>query len=320
MREDQGLAGDAGSGAGTIVMERDATEHPVMERSDVMETVERIGRSLVQRYPARQGTVGLVPAQRQAPDIDTVDTLWAAYKFEGSRWAREQLIVHYLPLVTAVANRIAARLPSSVDNADLVSYGTFGLIDAIEKYETDRAVRFESYASSRIRGAILDELRALDWVPRSVRSKSRAIDRAYAELEAELYRRPTQDEVADRLGLTRAELSGALAQVATGSVAALDEVMGSDSSAGQPLSERLADDDAIDPLGQVESQETSHLLARAIEKLSERERLVVVLYYFERRTLAQIGRVLGVTESRVSQIHNAAVGRLRAFMYQAEAA
>ncbi|MCL2850011.1 MAG: FliA/WhiG family RNA polymerase sigma factor, partial [Micrococcales bacterium] len=241
-------------------------------------------------------------------------------KVEGSTWAREQLIVHYLPLVTTVASRIAARLPSSVESADLVSYGTFGLIDAIEKYETDRAVRFESYASSRIRGAVLDELRALDWVPRSVRSKSRAIERTYTELEAELSRRPTQAEVADRMGLTSAELSGALAQVATGSVAALDEVMTSDSSAGQPLSERLADDDAADPLGEVESQETSHLLARAIEMLSERERLVVVLYYFERRTLAQIGRVLGVTESRVSQIHNGAVGRLRAVMYEAEAA
>ncbi|MCL2465892.1 MAG: FliA/WhiG family RNA polymerase sigma factor [Micrococcales bacterium] len=292
-----------------------------MERSDVMETVERIGATLVRRYPARRATVGRVPTQRLAPDIDTVESLWAAYKFEGSSWAREQLIVHYLPLVTAVANRIASRLPSSVDSADLVSYGTFGLIDAIEKYETDREVRFESYASSRIRGAILDELRALDWVPRSVRSKSRAIERAYSELEAELSRRPTQAEVADHMGLTSAELSGALAQVATGSVAALDEVMTTDSSVGgQPLSERLADDDALDPLGEVESQETSHLLARAIEKLTERERLVVVLYYFERRTLAQIGRVLGVTESRVSQIHNAAVGRLRAYMYEAEAA
>lgn len=284
-------------------------------------TVERIGDALVRRYPARPGAVGMIPTQRISPDVDPVESLWTAYKVEGSRWAREQLIVHYVPLVTTVANRIAARLPSSVDSGDLVSYGTFGLIDAIEKYETDRAVRFESYASSRIRGAILDELRAMDWVPRSVRSKSRAIDKTYAELEVELSRRPTQAEVADRMGLTSAELSGALAQVATGSVAALDEVLTSSGSVGgQPLSERLADDDAVDPLGEVESRETSHLLARAIEMLSERERLVVVLYYFERRTLAQIGRVLGVTESRVSQIHNAAVGRLRTVMYEAEAA
>ena len=284
-------------------------------------TAERIGEALVRRYPARPGAVGLIPTQRTSPDVDPVDALWTAYKVEGSPWAREQLIVHYVPLVVTVASRIASRLPSSVDHADLVSYGTFGLIDAIEKYETDRAVRFESYASARIRGAILDELRALDWVPRSVRSKSRAIDKTYAELEAELFRRPTQAEVADRMGLTRAELSGALAQVATGSVAALDEVLTSDSSTGgQPLSERLADDDAADPLGEVESLETSHMLARAIEALSERERLVVVLYYFERRTLAQIGRVLGVTESRVSQIHNVAVGRLRTAMHEAEAA
>ncbi|MDR3068093.1 MAG: FliA/WhiG family RNA polymerase sigma factor [Cellulomonas sp.] len=288
-----------------------------------METVvdATLGEALARRYPARPGAVGLIPTQRTSPDVDPIETLWSAYKVEGSRWAREQLIVHYVPLVTAVANRIGARLPSSVDQADLVSYGTFGLIDAIEKYETDRAVRFETYASSRIRGAILDELRALDWVPRSVRSKSRAIDKTYAELEAELSRRPTQVEVADRMGLTLAELSGVMAQVATGSVAALDEVlMSDDSTGGQPLSDRLSDDDAPDPLGEVESQETSHLLARAIEMLSERERLVVVLYYFERRTLAQIGRVLGVTESRISQIHNIAVGRLRTAMFAAEAA
>ncbi|MCL2089629.1 MAG: FliA/WhiG family RNA polymerase sigma factor [Micrococcales bacterium] len=297
-----------------------------MERSDVMETaldtaLDTTVGQLARRYPAHPGTVGLIPTQRTSADVDPVEALWAAYKVEGSRWAREQLIVHYVPLVSTVASRIAARLPSSVDSGDLVSYGTFGLIDAIEKYETDRAVRFETYASSRIRGAILDELRAMDWVPRSVRSKSRAIDKTYAELEAELSRRPTQAEVADRMGLTAAELSGALAQVATGSVAALDEVLTTDSSVGgQPLSERLADDDAVDPAGEVESQETSHLLARAIEMLNERERLVVVLYYFERRTLAQIGRVLGVTESRISQIHNAAVGRLRTAMNEAEAA
>lgn len=289
-----------------------------------METVvdPTVGEALARRYPARPGAAGMIPTQRTSPDVDPVEALWSAYKGEGSRWARDQLIVHFVPLVSTVAGRIASRLPSSVDQGDLVSYGTFGLIDAIEKYETDRAVRFETYASSRIRGAILDELRAMDWVPRSVRSKSRAIDKTYAELEAELSRRPTQVEVADRMGLTSAELSGALAQVATGSVAALDEVMtSSDSSAGgQPLSERLADDGAADPLGEVESQETSHLLARAIEMLSERERLVVVLYYFERRTLAQIGQVLGVTESRISQIHNAAVGRLRTSMSEAEAA
>ena len=306
-----------------LVMEHGATLDGATERSHVMEpTIQATaGLRLSRRYQPRPGTLGLIPTQRTSPDIDPVEALWAAYKVEGSRWARDQLIVHYVPLVATVASRVAARLPSSVDQGDLASYGTFGLIDAIEKYQMDRAVRFETYASARIRGAILDELRALDWVPRSVRSKSRAIDKAYTELEAELSRRPTQAEVAQRMGLTCAELSGTLAQVATGSVAALDEVLSSDGSVGgQPLSERLADDDAPDPLGEVESQETSHLLARAIEALSERERLVVVLYYFERRTLAQIGRVLGVTESRVSQIHNAAVGRLRIAMFQAEAA
>ncbi|MCL2455205.1 MAG: FliA/WhiG family RNA polymerase sigma factor [Micrococcales bacterium] len=291
-----------------------------------------VGQTLVRRYPARPGAAGLIPTQRTAAgaliptqrtaaDVDPIDALWASYKVEGSVWAREQLILHYVPLVTAVAGRIAMRLPSTVDQGDLVSYGMFGLIDAIEKYETDRAVRFESYASARVRGAILDELRALDWVPRSVRSKSRAIDRAFADLENELHRSPTQAEVAERLGLTTDELAATRAQVATGSVAALDEVLsGEDQPGGQPLGDRLPDDGAPDPLGEIEAMETSHLLARAIESLNERERLVVVLYYYERRTLAQIGRVLGVTESRVSQMHNAAVGRLRSTMREAEAA
>jgi RNA polymerase sigma factor for flagellar operon FliA len=195
----------------------------------------------------------------------------------------------------------------------------FGLIDAIEKFETDRAVRFESYASARIRGAILDELRAMDWVPRSVRSKARAIDRAYGELESQLHRAPSQDEVAARLGLTRAELGSVLGQVASVNLAALDEVLSNDEgSGGVSMGDRIGDERASDPENEVEAVETSYLLSRAIETLAERERLVVVLYYFERRTLADIGRVLGVTESRVSQMHTAAMGRLRHQMREAE--
>ena len=146
--------------------------------------------------------------------VEEIDALWEGYKVSQSPQARESLILHYAPLVAAVAGRVGMRLPSTVEQADLVSYGMFGLIDAIEKYQTDRSVKFESYASSRIRGAIIDELRAMDWVPRSVRTKARSVDRAYAELEATLHRTPTEEEVARHLEMPvedlRADLLPAL--------------------------------------------------------------------------------------------------------------
>ncbi len=289
----------------------------------------------------RPGTAptGLVPQQRAvaavagpaatapavaAPELATetlgVDALWARFTEERCPRTRERLIMHYVPLVTAVAGRLGMRLPSTVEHADLVSYGMFGLIDAIEKYRTDRAVKFESYASSRIRGAIIDELRAMDWVPRSVRTKARAVDRAYGELESALHRAPTEAEVAQRLEVPVAELRAVYTQLAAVNIAALDELLaGSDDRPGAAtLADTLGDRRAEDPAGSVEAQETKYLLARAIECLGERERLVVVLYYYESMTLAEIGRVLGVTESRISQIHTAAMVRLRTRLLDAE--
>ncbi len=249
-----------------------------------------------------------------------VDATWQLFKATGDRNAREVLILHYAPLVTMVANRVGAGLPTSVEQSDLVSYGMFGLIDAIEKYETDRAVKFETYASSRIRGAIIDELRAIDWIPRSVRTKARAVDRAFAELESELHRAPSEAEVAHRLSISVHELRGVFSQLATVNVAALDELLGSGSERGDALSllDTLEDAGAVDPQGSVEVQETKLLLARAIERLGEREKIVLVLYYYENMTLAEIGRVLGVTESRISQMHTAAMLRLRTYLQEAE--
>ena len=288
----------------------------------------------------RPGTApsGVVPQQRTSPTDDDVivfveeqaaaevdlstplDAAWERFTATRCPQAREHLIVHYVPLVTAVAGRIGMRLPSTVEHADLVSYGVFGLIDAIEKYRLDRAVKFESYASSRIRGAIIDELRAMDWVPRSVRTKARAVDRAYGELEATLHRAPTEAEVADRLELPVSELRSVYTQLAAVNIAALDEMLaGSDDRPGAAtLADTLGDRRAQDPAGSLEAQETKYLLSRAIECLGERERLVVVLYYYESMTLAEIGRVLGVTESRISQIHTAAMGRLRTRLLDAE--
>jgi RNA polymerase sigma factor for flagellar operon FliA len=289
------------------------------EMEPMMTTTTLQQTTPVRRFPLPTAPVGVIPTQRTVADVDPIDALWSEYKSTASPSAREQLILHYVPLVTAVAGRLGMRLPNTVEQADLVSYGMFGLIDAIEKFETDRSVRFESYASSRIRGAILDELRAMDWVPRSVRSKARAIDRAFCDLEVELHRAPSQHEVAGRLEISTRELSSVLGQVASVNLAALDEVvMGEDSSGGISMGDRIGDDRVPDPVLEVEAMETSHLLGRAIETLGERERLVVVLYYYERRTLAEIGRVLGVTESRVSQMHTAAMGRLRHQMHEAE--
>ncbi|UZN04840.1 FliA/WhiG family RNA polymerase sigma factor [Cellulomonas sp. S1-8] len=291
----------------------------------------------------RPGTApaGVIPQQRTAPS-DTVEVVevapapvalpvetqspvgaaWTEFTTTHCQQAREQLILHYVPLVTAVAGRIGMRLPSTVEHADLVSYGMFGLIDAIEKYRMDRAVKFESYASSRIRGAIIDELRAMDWVPRSVRTKARAVDRAFGELEATLHRAPTEAEVAQRLEVPVHDLRAVYSQLASVNIAALDELLaGSDDRPGAAtLADTLGDRRAEDPAGSVDAQETKYLLSRAIECLGERERLVVVLYYYESMTLAEIGRVLGVTESRISQIHTAAMARLRTRLMDAERA
>ncbi|WP_205687421.1 FliA/WhiG family RNA polymerase sigma factor [Cellulomonas endophytica] len=265
----------------------------------------------------------LVPAQRTPAElpapgaVSEVDALWTAFKATGCTRSREQLILHYAPLVSSVAGRLGMRLPSSVEQGDLVSYGMFGLIDAIEKYELGRSVKFESYAAARVRGAIIDELRSLDWVPRSVRSKARAVDRAYGELEGRLHRAPTMPEVAGELGVEVGELRSTYSQLATTNVAALDELLGGEDGSSS-LGDTLADARAEDPAGSVEAQETSFLLSRAVEQLNDRERMVVVLYYFENKTLAEIGRVLGVTESRVSQMHTAAVAKLRTKLVAAE--
>lgn len=249
-----------------------------------------------------------------------VDLDWQLFKASGDRVVRERLILHYAPLVSAVANRVGMRLPATVEQADLVSYGVFGLIDAIEKYELGRSVKFETYASSRIRGAIIDELRAMDWIPRSVRTKARAVDRAYAELESQLHRVPTESEVAAQLQVDIRELRALFTQLSTVNVAALDELLGAGEDRGDRLSllDTLGDDRTPDPENSFEAQETKFLLARAIDQLGEREKLVLVLYYYEGMTLAEIGRVLGVTESRISQMHTAAMLRLRARLTEAD--
>jgi RNA polymerase sigma factor FliA len=238
--------------------------------------------------------------------------LWRDYKDGGTSHARERLILHYSPLVKFVAGRVAAGLPQNIEQSDLVSYGIFGLIDAIDKFDPGRGYKFETYAISRIKGAIIDELRSIDWVPRSVRAKARAIERAYSKLENELRRSPEDKEVATELGLTEDELATTLGQISFVGVVALDELLsaGSERGSGATVGDTIAGS-GHDPVAAFESEEMRQVLADAINRMPDRERLVLTLYYYEGLTLAEIGNVLGVTESRVCQIHTKAIFQLR---------
>jgi RNA polymerase sigma factor FliA len=239
--------------------------------------------------------------------------LWVEFKETGEPALRERLILHYSPLVKYVAGRVGVGLPPNIEQADLVSYGIFGLIDAIERFDLERAIKFETYAISRIRGAIIDELRAIDWIPRSVRYKAREIERAYARLEGELHRTPTEAEVAEEMGISLGDLHQIFSQVSFVNVVALDELLNVGGEKGDKLSlvDTLEDTKAEDPVAAFESEETKYLLAKAINQLPEREKIVVTLYYYEGLTLAEIGQVLGVTESRICQMHTKAVLQLR---------
>jgi RNA polymerase sigma factor for flagellar operon FliA len=247
---------------------------------------------------------------------DPVVELWAGYHDAPTRQARDRLIIHYSPLVKYVAGRVAVGLPQNVEQSDLVSYGIFGLIDAIEKFDPGRGFKFETYAISRIKGAILDELRSIDWVPRSVRAKGRAVERAFSKLEARLRRSPTEAELAQELDMTDAQLQTVLGQLSLTGVAALDEMLG-DRGDATTLGDTIPD--AQDgPGALLERSELRSQLAEAIERMPEREKIVLTLYYFETLTLSQIGEVLGVTESRVSQIHTKAVLQLRSRLQAAQ--
>ncbi|WP_370146825.1 RNA polymerase sigma factor WhiG [Streptacidiphilus sp. EB129] len=257
----------------------------------------------------QRGAAAVTPAPRRP-----LDDLWRGYKSSGDPRLREQLILHYSPLVKYVAGRVGVGLPANVEQADFVSSGVFGLIDAIEKFDPERAIKFETYAISRIRGAIIDELRALDWIPRSVRQKAKAVERAYATLEVSLRRTPNDPEVAAEMGVAIEDLHAIFSQLSLANVVALDELLhpGGEAADGVRLVDTLEDTAADNPVEVAESRELRRLLARAINTLPDREKTVVSLYYYEGLTLAEIGQVLGVTESRVSQIHTKAVIQLRA--------
>jgi RNA polymerase sigma factor for flagellar operon FliA len=253
--------------------------------------------------------------QEAARERALVAKLWADYKSTGDRGLRDRLIVQYSPLVKYVAGRVSVGLPQSIEQADLVSYGIFGLIDAIEKYDAERGIKFETYAITRIKGAIIDELRSIDWVPRSVRAKARGVEKAYAKLEATLLRTPTDPEVAAELQISEAALQQIFTQISFVGLVALDEVLSGhgDRGDGSTVGDTLADR-GEGPMAAFEVEEMKQILASAINRLGDREKLVLTLYYYEGLTLGDIGQVLGVTESRVCQIHTKAVFQLRGRM------
>src|SRR5665811_561404 len=212
--------------------------------------------------------------------------LWRRYKGEGDATARERLVVAYSPLVKLVAGRLGAGLPSHVEDADLISYGLMGLIGSIERFEPERGIKFETFAMTRIRGAIIDELRSLDWVPRSVRSRAREIETTQAKLEHQLQRPPTEGELAGKVGIDEEELRSSLLEIANSSVYALDELWTISDSSGDQVSllDTISDPRAEDPQESLAGSELKDRLTESITSLPEREQLVVALYYYENLT------------------------------------
>ncbi|MFN8111439.1 MAG: FliA/WhiG family RNA polymerase sigma factor [Thermoleophilia bacterium] len=238
--------------------------------------------------------------------------LWRRFKSQGEVAAKERLILTYAPLVKYVAGRMSSALPSHVEEKDLISYGLMGLIGAVDRFDPGRQVKFETYAVARIKGAIIDELRSLDWVPRSVRARARQIEQKAAELEHKLQRVPTDEELASALGMQIDEFQAAITQISNSSIIALDE-MWNVNSGGEPLAliDTIGDQRISDPAALLDITELRDTLADAIARLPEREKIVIALYYYDQLTLREIGEVLGVTESRVSQLHTKAILRLK---------
>lgn len=241
--------------------------------------------------------------------------VWEKYRAKKDYETRDKILNSYLPLVKNVAGRMAAGFPRSVELNDLVNIGVIGLIEAFNNFDPDRGVKFETFAVPRIRGAILDELRSLDWVPRSTRAKARNIDRATTRLENQLGRGPSDKEIAETLGISVSELFSAKKDICFSSLLSLDEMIcREDDNRQVPRIETVENREAVDILQDMELAELKFYMMTSISSLTEQERLVVSLYYYEELTLKEIGEIMLISESRVSQIHTRAVGRLRSFI------
>lgn len=233
-----------------------------------------------------------------------VNHLWDQYSKTKDPKIREELIVNFLYLVKYVAGRLFTSYGSHVEFDDLASYGVFGLIDAIDKYDHARGVKFETYAQLRIRGSIIDHLREIDWLPRSVRQKAKELERAYSELENELGRSVTDQEISDRLGVTLEEFHKKISTVSTYALVSLDDLL-------EQKREIAEDDTVLTAPDQMEGEELKESLIENIKLLPEKERRIVELYYFEELTYKEVGKILNISESRVSQLHTKAILKLK---------
>jgi len=243
-----------------------------------------------------------------------IETLWKEYKEHGNIAARDKLLAEYTPLVRYTAQRMAINLPPSVQLGDLIGVGIIGLIKAVESFDTEKEVKFETYATHKIRGSILDDLREQDWIPRSIRQKSKTVKNAYVELEKEFGRTPYDNEVAAHLKLKPAEFEELLSEVAPVTIISLNEIISDHygESTETSLIETIEDKEVENPLDRLGLEETKKFLADALLALPENERQVIALYHYEELTLKEIGIAMNLTESRVSQIHSRAMLKLKA--------
>ncbi|MDO5576395.1 MAG: FliA/WhiG family RNA polymerase sigma factor [Fibrobacter sp.] len=250
--------------------------------------------------------------------MTSLDKLWQEYKRTDSKLAKDKLLVEYAYLVKYISSRLMLNLPSSVDRNDIISSGVMGLIKAVETFDPSRGFKFETYAGHKIRGAILDELRALDWVPRTIRQKSRELQRVYARLESKLGRIPYDDEVCEDMKISMKEFEDLLTEVTPTTIISLEESM--PNKGGDSKDIRIIDTvespGNVSPLKEMSFNELKELLKDTISNLPEKEKLVIALYHYEELTLKEIGAVLDITESRVSQIHSKAIIKLRAKLMQ----
>lgn len=237
-----------------------------------------------------------------------VEHIWEKYSMTQPPELKEKLIIHYAPLVKYIAGRLNMYLGQNVEYDDLISYGVFGLIDAIDKFDLSKNVKFETYASLRIRGAIIDNIRKMDWVPRSLRKKQKDIEQAYAQLELKLGRAATDEEIMDFLDITAEQFDELIKQTSIISLVSLEDyIQHSNGYEGLSLSSTSSEH----PESHVENLEVKNILKDAIEQLPEREKKVIFLYYFEELTLKEISAIMGVSESRISQLHTKGVSRLK---------
>jgi RNA polymerase sigma factor for flagellar operon FliA len=265
----------------------------------------------------RAAAVAVAPAgDRAVPKDIVLAQLWRRYASTRDRVVRDQLILAYSPLVKYLAGRIASTLPSHVDLADLISFGLGGLIGAVERYEPARGVRFETFAGVRIRGAIYDEMRSEDWVPRTVRDEAKSIVRATADLTTRLQRVPVEAELAVELSMSDDELGAALLRAADAHVIALDQpsAVGGDGGSVTTMLDLVPDDGTMGPAASADAVDLRERIAVAVDQLPARERLVLGLRYQQQLNMTEIGKILELTESRISQLHSKAIIQLRTLL------